>query len=184
MQVLGVASPGSRGGRDRRYNAPQVYGQGQQRDTQSKQAGSYPQGINPACFHVGLMAAQGRAAVGHQADARPHHTSRSAHLRQRGADDNQIDQDELFDCHVNSATDGQISQQPQNEFGAPSTYNDFDDEIPCALAGSASNRVAKPPTGAANTGFIPQPPRPASLMRYPEWREHRIIPRLAVQARN
>ncbi|WP_417331458.1 hypothetical protein, partial [Halomonas cupida] len=24
--------------------------------------------INPACFHVGLMAAQGRAAVGHQAD--------------------------------------------------------------------------------------------------------------------
>ncbi|WP_417330330.1 hypothetical protein [Halomonas cupida] len=39
--------------------------------------------INPACFHVGLMAAQGRAAVGHQADARPHHTSRSAHLRQQ-----------------------------------------------------------------------------------------------------
>ncbi|WP_159438878.1 hypothetical protein [Halomonas cupida] len=31
------------------------------------------------------MAAQGRAAVGHQADARPHHTSRSAHLRQCGA---------------------------------------------------------------------------------------------------
>ncbi|WP_417330832.1 hypothetical protein [Halomonas cupida] len=59
--------------------------------------------INPACFHVGLMAAQGRAAVGHQADARPHHTSRSAHLRQWGADDNQIDQDELFDCHVNSS---------------------------------------------------------------------------------
>ncbi|WP_143166238.1 hypothetical protein [Halomonas cupida] len=58
--------------------------------------------INPACFHVGLMAAQGRAAVGHQADARPHHTSRSAHLCQCGADDNQIDQDELFDCHVNS----------------------------------------------------------------------------------
>ncbi|WP_417331385.1 hypothetical protein, partial [Halomonas cupida] len=25
-----------------------------------------------------------------------------AHLRQCGADDNQIDQDELFDCHVNS----------------------------------------------------------------------------------
>ncbi|WP_417331548.1 hypothetical protein [Halomonas cupida] len=48
------------------------------------------------------MAAQGRAAVGHQADARPHHTSRSAHLRQCGADDNQIDQDEPFDCHVNS----------------------------------------------------------------------------------
>ncbi|WP_159438839.1 hypothetical protein MRB56_12525 [Halomonas cupida] len=47
------------------------------------------------------MAAQGRAAVGHQADARPHHTSRSAHLRQCGADDNQIDQEELFDCHVN-----------------------------------------------------------------------------------
>ncbi|SHL60114.1 hypothetical protein MRB56_07085 [Halomonas cupida] len=48
------------------------------------------------------MTAQGRAAVGHQADARPHHTSRSVHLRQWGADDNQIDQDELFDCHVNS----------------------------------------------------------------------------------
>ncbi|WP_143166355.1 hypothetical protein [Halomonas cupida] len=57
--------------------------------------------INPACFHVGLIAAQGRAAVGHQTDARPHHTSRSAHLRQCGVDDNQIDQDELFDCHVN-----------------------------------------------------------------------------------
>ncbi|WP_413614993.1 hypothetical protein MRB56_15470 [Halomonas cupida] len=40
--------------------------------------------INPACFYAGLMAAQGRAAVGHQADARPHHTSRSAHLRQWG----------------------------------------------------------------------------------------------------
>ncbi|WP_417331422.1 hypothetical protein [Halomonas cupida] len=51
------------------------------------------------------MAAQGRAAVGHQADARPHHTSRSAHLRQCGADDNQIDQDELFDCHVNNRED-------------------------------------------------------------------------------
>ncbi|WP_413615986.1 hypothetical protein MRB56_04470 [Halomonas cupida] len=49
------------------------------------------------------MAAQGRAAVGHQADARPHHTSRSAHLRQSGAGENQIDQDERFDCHVNSA---------------------------------------------------------------------------------
>ncbi|WP_073436839.1 hypothetical protein MRB56_05080 [Halomonas cupida] len=48
------------------------------------------------------MAAQESAAVGHQADARPHHTSRSEHLRQCGADDNQIDQDELFDCHVNS----------------------------------------------------------------------------------
>ncbi|WP_413614734.1 hypothetical protein MRB56_12545 [Halomonas cupida] len=59
--------------------------------------------INPACFHVGLMAAQGSAAVGHQADARPRHTSRSAHLCQCGADDNQIDQDELFDCHVNSS---------------------------------------------------------------------------------
>ncbi|WP_417329690.1 hypothetical protein [Halomonas cupida] len=47
------------------------------------------------------MAAQGSAAVGHQADARPHHTSRSAHLCQCSADDNQIDQDELFDCHVN-----------------------------------------------------------------------------------
>ncbi|WP_417330105.1 hypothetical protein [Halomonas cupida] len=58
--------------------------------------------INPACFHVGLMAAQGRVAVGHQADARQHHTSRSTHLRQCGADDNQIDQDELFDRHVNS----------------------------------------------------------------------------------
>uniref|UniRef100_UPI003A92637C hypothetical protein n=1 Tax=Halomonas cupida TaxID=44933 RepID=UPI003A92637C len=43
-------------------------------------------GINPACFHVGLMAAQGRPAVVHQADARPHHTSRSTHLRQCGAD--------------------------------------------------------------------------------------------------
>ncbi|WP_159438883.1 hypothetical protein MRB56_04205 [Halomonas cupida] len=43
------------------------------------------------------MAAQGRAAVGHQADARPHHPSRSAHLRQCGADENQIDQDELFE---------------------------------------------------------------------------------------
>ncbi|WP_417329130.1 hypothetical protein [Halomonas cupida] len=49
------------------------------------------------------MAAQGLAAVGHQVDARPHHTSRSAHLRQCGADENQIDQDELFDCHVNSS---------------------------------------------------------------------------------
>ncbi|WP_417328968.1 hypothetical protein [Halomonas cupida] len=48
------------------------------------------------------MAAQGRAPVGHQADARPHHTSRSAYLRQCGGDDNQIDQDELFDCHVNN----------------------------------------------------------------------------------
>ncbi|WP_159438921.1 hypothetical protein [Halomonas cupida] len=48
------------------------------------------------------MAAHGRAAVGHQADARPHPTSRSAHLRLCGADDNQIGQDELFDCHVNS----------------------------------------------------------------------------------
>ncbi|WP_143166395.1 hypothetical protein [Halomonas cupida] len=49
------------------------------------------------------MATQGRVAVGHQADARPHHTSRSVHLRQCGVDDNQIDQDELFDCHVNSS---------------------------------------------------------------------------------
>ncbi|WP_159438919.1 hypothetical protein MRB56_17265 [Halomonas cupida] len=49
-----------------------------------------------------VNAAQGRAAVGHQADARPRLTSRSAHLRQCGADENQIDQDELFDCHVNS----------------------------------------------------------------------------------
>ncbi|WP_413616216.1 hypothetical protein MRB56_07205 [Halomonas cupida] len=49
------------------------------------------------------MAAQGRAAVGHQTDARPHHTSRSVHLRQWGADDNQIDQDELFDYHVNNS---------------------------------------------------------------------------------
>ncbi|WP_159438909.1 hypothetical protein [Halomonas cupida] len=49
------------------------------------------------------MAAQGRAAIGHQADARPHHTSRSAHLRQCGADDNQIDQGERIDCHVNKA---------------------------------------------------------------------------------
>ncbi|WP_413616250.1 hypothetical protein MRB56_07575 [Halomonas cupida] len=61
-----------------------------------------PDVINPACFHVGLMAAQGRAAVGHQADARPHHTSRSEHLRQCGADENQIDQDERIDCHVKS----------------------------------------------------------------------------------
>ncbi|WP_417328950.1 hypothetical protein [Halomonas cupida] len=59
--------------------------------------------INPACFYVGLMAAQGRAAIGHQADARPHHTSRSAHLRQCGADENQIGQDELFYCHVNNS---------------------------------------------------------------------------------
>ncbi|WP_143166397.1 hypothetical protein MRB56_07470 [Halomonas cupida] len=50
------------------------------------------------------MAAQGCAAVGHQTDARPHHTSRSEHLRQCGADDNQIDQDELFDCHVDKKT--------------------------------------------------------------------------------
>ncbi|WP_417330266.1 hypothetical protein [Halomonas cupida] len=49
------------------------------------------------------MAAQGRAAVSHQADARAHHTSRSTHLRQCGADENPIDQDELFDCHVNSS---------------------------------------------------------------------------------
>ncbi|WP_417329953.1 hypothetical protein [Halomonas cupida] len=48
------------------------------------------------------MAAQGHAAVGYQADARPHDTSRSAHLRQCGAGENHIDQDELFDCHVNS----------------------------------------------------------------------------------
>ncbi|WP_413614874.1 hypothetical protein MRB56_13915 [Halomonas cupida] len=48
------------------------------------------------------MAAQGRAAVGHQADARPHHTSRSVHPRQCGVDDNQIDQDELFDFHINN----------------------------------------------------------------------------------
>ncbi|SHM12017.1 hypothetical protein SAMN05660971_02216 [Halomonas cupida] len=48
------------------------------------------------------MAAQGRAAVGHRADARPCHTSRFAHLRQCGTDENQIDQDELFDCHVNN----------------------------------------------------------------------------------
>ncbi|WP_143166285.1 hypothetical protein MRB56_22885 [Halomonas cupida] len=52
------------------------------------------------------MAAQGRAAVGHQADARRHHTSRSVHLRQCGAGDNQIDQDELFDCHVNNSAIG------------------------------------------------------------------------------
>ncbi|WP_159438899.1 hypothetical protein MRB56_20200 [Halomonas cupida] len=50
-----------------------------------------------------MIAAHGRAAVVHQADARPHHTSRPAHLRQCGAGENQIDQDELFDCHVNSA---------------------------------------------------------------------------------
>ncbi|WP_417330368.1 hypothetical protein [Halomonas cupida] len=49
-----------------------------------------------------MIAAQGRAAVGHQADARPRHTSRSAHRCQCGADDNQIDQHELFDCHVNN----------------------------------------------------------------------------------
>ncbi|WP_417330863.1 hypothetical protein [Halomonas cupida] len=48
------------------------------------------------------MAAQGRAAVGHQANARPHHTRRSVHLRQCGADENHIDQGELFDCHVNN----------------------------------------------------------------------------------
>ncbi|WP_417331285.1 hypothetical protein [Halomonas cupida] len=65
--------------------------------------------INPACFHVGLIVTQGRAAVGHQADARPHHTSRSAYLRQWGADDNQIDQDALFDLHVNSC--GVVSLQ-------------------------------------------------------------------------
>ncbi|WP_413615243.1 hypothetical protein MRB56_19965 [Halomonas cupida] len=46
---------------------------------------------------------EGGAAVGHQADARPHHTSRSAHLRRCGADENQIDQDELFDCHVDKS---------------------------------------------------------------------------------
>ncbi|WP_143166357.1 hypothetical protein MRB56_10625 [Halomonas cupida] len=39
------------------------------------------------------MAAQECVAVGHPAVAR---------LRQWGADDNQIDQDELFDCHVNN----------------------------------------------------------------------------------
>ncbi|WP_159438888.1 hypothetical protein MRB56_09515 [Halomonas cupida] len=48
------------------------------------------------------MATQGCVAVGHQADARLHHTSRSVHLRQCGADDNQIDQDELFDCQVDN----------------------------------------------------------------------------------
>ncbi|WP_143166322.1 hypothetical protein MRB56_08840 [Halomonas cupida] len=58
------------------------------------------------------MATQGRVAVGHQADARPHHTSRSVHLRQCGAGDNQIDQDELFDCHVNQAKeDAEMSAQ-------------------------------------------------------------------------
>ncbi|WP_417329020.1 hypothetical protein [Halomonas cupida] len=57
------------------------------------------------------MAAQGRAAVGHQADARPHHTSRSAHLHQWGADDNQIDQDELFDCHVNKCWEARLAER-------------------------------------------------------------------------
>ncbi|WP_234986818.1 hypothetical protein [Halomonas cupida] len=33
-------------------------------------------------------------------------TSRSEHLCRCGADDNQIDQDELFDCHVNSCRPG------------------------------------------------------------------------------
>ncbi|WP_417330078.1 hypothetical protein [Halomonas cupida] len=69
-------------------------------------------GINPACFHVGLIAAQGCAAVDHQADARPHHTSRSAHLCQWGADENQIDQDELFDCHVNNGGTGMCRRRP------------------------------------------------------------------------
>ncbi|WP_417330112.1 hypothetical protein [Halomonas cupida] len=55
------------------------------------------------------MAAQGCAAVGHQANARPHHTSRSVHLRQCGADDNHIDQDELFDCHVNSGQSSRVA---------------------------------------------------------------------------
>ncbi|WP_417329620.1 hypothetical protein [Halomonas cupida] len=58
-----------------------------------------------------MIAVQGRAAVGHQADARPHHPSRSAHLRQCGADDNQIDQDELFDCHVNNQPRDQACRQ-------------------------------------------------------------------------
>ncbi|WP_417329679.1 hypothetical protein [Halomonas cupida] len=49
--------------------------------------------INPAGFHVESRAAHGRAAVGHQTDAKPHHTSRSVHLRQWGADENQIDQE-------------------------------------------------------------------------------------------
>ncbi|WP_143166386.1 hypothetical protein [Halomonas cupida] len=50
------------------------------------------------------MAAQGRAAVAPQADARPHYTSRSTHLCQCGVDENHIDQDELFDCHVINPT--------------------------------------------------------------------------------
>ncbi|WP_413616347.1 hypothetical protein MRB56_08620 [Halomonas cupida] len=68
------------------------------------------------------MAAQGRAAVGHQADARPHHTSRSTHLRQCGADDNQIDQDELFDCHVNSLAfrpDSSPAKKSSGEYRLP-----------------------------------------------------------------
>ncbi len=57
--------------------------------------------INPANFYVGLIAAQGSAAAGRQAGASPRHTRRSTYLRQRGAGDNQIDQDDLFDCQVN-----------------------------------------------------------------------------------
>ncbi|WP_417329990.1 hypothetical protein [Halomonas cupida] len=70
------------------------------------------------------MAAHGRAAVGHQADARPHHTSRSVHLRQCGAGDNQIDQDELFDCHVNS--DPQQPDQPRQGLEAPGVCSSTD----------------------------------------------------------
>ena len=79
------------------------------------------------------MAPQGRAAVGHQAEARPHPTSRSTHLRQCGADDNQIDQDELFDCHVNSADQPLPSTAGADRQGR---------NIQRAVAGTGVNRAA------------------------------------------
>ncbi|WP_417329491.1 hypothetical protein [Halomonas cupida] len=81
------------------------------------------------------MAAQGRAAVGHQADARPHHTSRSAHLRQRGADDNQIDQDERFNCHVNKAAPApgpDVKRRIAHPIAAARTALGRRGDLPCA----------------------------------------------------
>ncbi|WP_275289222.1 hypothetical protein [Halomonas elongata] len=61
--------------------------------------------INPASFYVGLIAVQESAAAGRQDCASPRHTRKSTHLRQRGAGDNQIDQDDLFDCRINNGMD-------------------------------------------------------------------------------
>ncbi|WP_417331106.1 hypothetical protein, partial [Halomonas cupida] len=44
-----------------------------------------------------------------------------AHLRQCGADDNQIDQDELFDCHVNNRI-MQVNDGPANSADINATF--------------------------------------------------------------